>query len=55
MEYYSDKINKLIEELGRLPGVGRKSAQRLAFQHIAGAAFGVVSAMILYDRRGGYA
>jgi recombination protein RecR len=31
MEYYSDKINKLIEELGRLPGVGRKSAQRLAF------------------------
>ena len=31
MEYYSDKINKLIEELGRLPGIGRKSAQRLAF------------------------
>ncbi len=31
MEYYSDKINKLIEELGRLPGVGRKSAQRMAF------------------------
>ena len=31
MEYYSDKINRLIEELGRLPGVGKKSAQRLAF------------------------
>lgn len=31
MEYYSDKINRLIEELGTLPGVGRKSAQRLAF------------------------
>ena len=31
MEFYSEKINKLIEELGRLPGVGRKSAQRLAF------------------------
>lgn len=31
MDYYSDKINKLIEELGRLPGIGRKSAQRLAF------------------------
>lgn len=31
MEYYSDKINKLIEELGRLPGIGQKSAQRLAF------------------------
>ena len=35
MEYYSDRINKLIEELGRLPGIGRKSAQRLAF-HILG-------------------
>ena len=31
MEYYSEKINRLIEEFGRLPGVGRKSAQRLAF------------------------
>ena len=31
MEYYSDKINRLIEELARLPGIGRKSAQRLAF------------------------
>mgnify|MGYP002869796212 CR=1 FL=1 len=31
MEYYGEKINRLIEELGRLPGVGRKSAQRLAF------------------------
>lgn len=31
MEYYSDKINRLIEELGRLPGIGPKSAQRLAF------------------------
>lgn len=31
MEYYSDKINKLIEQLGSLPGIGNKSAQRLAF------------------------
>lgn len=31
MEYYSERINKLIEELGRLPGIGTKSAQRLAF------------------------
>ena len=31
MEYYSSKINRLIEELSRLPGVGIKSAQRLAF------------------------
>ncbi len=35
MDYYSGKIDKLISELGRLPGVGRKSAQRLAF-HILG-------------------
>lgn len=31
MEYYSEKITRLIEELGRLPGIGTKSAQRLAF------------------------
>ena len=31
MEYYSNQINKLIEHLAGLPGVGRKSAQRLAF------------------------
>lgn len=35
MEYYGSQINKLIEELSRLPGVGAKSAQRLAF-HIIG-------------------
>ncbi len=34
MEYYSRQINDLIEELGRLPGIGRKSAQRLAFHII---------------------
>ena len=31
MEYYSSYISDLIEELGRLPGIGPKSAQRLAF------------------------
>ena len=31
MEYYSKEISSLIEELGRLPGIGAKSAQRLAF------------------------
>ena len=35
MEYYGSQINKLIEELSRLPGIGAKSAQRLAF-HIIG-------------------
>lgn len=31
MEYYSNRIHTLIEELSKLPGVGVKSAQRLAF------------------------
>lgn len=31
MEYYSNRIQTLIEELSKLPGVGAKSAQRLAF------------------------
>ncbi|MBQ1312576.1 MAG: recombination protein RecR [Blautia sp.] len=31
MEYYSSHINKLIEQLAHLPGIGAKSAQRLAF------------------------
>lgn len=31
MELYSGYINKLIEELAALPGIGEKSAQRLAF------------------------
>ena len=31
MKYYSSHINKLIEEFSRLPGIGAKSAQRLAF------------------------
>ena len=31
MARYSQSISKLISQLGRLPGVGHKSAQRLAF------------------------
>ena len=34
MDYYSSQITKLIEELSKLPGVGSKSAQRLAFHII---------------------
>ncbi len=34
MDYFSNHIRKLIEELGRLPGIGAKSAQRLAFHII---------------------
>ena len=31
MDYYSSHITHLIEQLSRLPGIGPKSAQRLAF------------------------
>lgn len=34
MDYYSEQISKLIEELSKLPGIGSKSAQRLAFHII---------------------
>ncbi len=34
MDAYSSQITKLIEELGKLPGIGAKSAQRLAFHII---------------------
>lgn len=35
MEYYGKQIGRLIEELGKLPGIGPKTAGRLAF-HIIG-------------------
>ena len=34
MDYYSSQISKLIEQFSRLPGIGPKSAQRLAFHLI---------------------
>ena len=34
MDYYSNQITQLIEELGKLPGIGPKSAGRLAFRII---------------------
>lgn len=34
MNYYGSQISKLIEELSRLPGIGPKSAGRLAFHMI---------------------
>lgn len=34
MDYYSSHITKLIEEFSRLPGIGAKSAGRLAFHII---------------------
>ena len=35
MSYYGTHINHLIEELSKLPGIGGKSAQRLAFYIIS--------------------
>ncbi len=34
MNYYGNSLTKLIEELAKLPGIGGKSAQRLAFHII---------------------
>lgn len=34
MDYFGNQIGKLIEELSRLPGIGSKTAQRLAFHII---------------------
>jgi len=34
MDYFSSKISALIDELARLPGIGNKSAQRMAFHII---------------------
>ncbi len=41
MDYYSRQISNLIEELSSLPGIGSKSAQRLAF-HILNMPLGHV-------------
>ena len=34
MDYYGSQLSRLIEELSALPGVGAKTAQRLAFHII---------------------
>lgn len=51
MNYYGNQMTKLIEELSRLPGIGGKSAQRLAFhiinmpiEKVEGLAEAIVSA-----------
>ena len=36
MSYYAEPIVRLLEELERLPGIGPKSAQRLAFHVLKG-------------------
>ena len=37
---YEGPVQRLIDELGRLPGIGPKSAQRIAFYHLAHRARG---------------
>lgn len=44
MDYYGNQMSKLIEELSRLPGIGTKTAQRLAF-HIVGMPADQVSSL----------
>jgi len=36
MDAYTESMERLIEELGKLPGIGRRTAERLAF-HLLGA------------------
>ena len=49
MKYYPRSVAVLIEEFAKLPGIGRKSAQRLAF-HILGLkekeAYSIANAII---------
>ena len=56
MDFYSKTVNQLIEELSRLPGIGAKSAQRLAFhiinmpkEQVEQLAQSVVSVMNMHD------
>lgn len=35
MDIYGGEVNRLIQELGRLPGIGSKTAQRLAFHIVS--------------------
>ena len=51
MDYYSKRISRLIEELSSLPGIGSKSAQRLAFhilnmplEHVENLSYSILEA-----------
>lgn len=49
MLYYAEPVAKLIEELGKLPGIGPKTAQRLAFYILntdTGTASGLARAIV---------
>lgn len=54
MSYYAEPITRLLEELERLPGIGPKSAQRLAFHILKGddaAAGRLADAVVEVKRR----
>jgi recombination protein RecR len=53
MDYYGGPITRLIEELSRLPGIGGKSAQRLAFYiiHLPAEKVENLSNAILYAKQ----
>ena len=52
MNYYGNPMTRLIEELAALPGIGGKSAQRLAF-HIINLPRGEILFCLLQPDRGG--
>ena len=54
MDFYSKTVNQLIEELSRLPGIGAKSAQRLAFHiiNMPKEQYPLLQGMLHIDRSG---
>lgn len=57
MLYYADAVAKLIEELAKLPGIGPKTAQRLAFHILRGSkenAYNLAKAIVNAKEKVGY-
>lgn len=57
MLYYADAVAKLIEELAKLPGIGSKTAQRLAFHILRGSkenAYNLAKALVNAKEKVGY-
>jgi recombination protein RecR len=57
MFFYAEAVAKLIEELAKLPGIGPKTAQRLAFHILRGSkenAFNLAKAIVNAKEKVGY-
>ncbi|KJS18783.1 MAG: recombinase RecR [Clostridiaceae bacterium BRH_c20a] len=57
MLHYADAVAKLIEELAKLPGIGSKTAQRLAFHILRGSkedAYNLAKALVNAKEKVGY-